>query len=386
MSREFGGHRHRLGRQARALRQSVAVAWVVFVSVLSAAAAPQTRNVVLVTIDGLRWQEVFGGADESLLNKTDGGVAESALAPLRAEFWAPDATERRHKLMPFLWSQVVPGGQIFGNRARQSQVSVLNAERVSYPGYNELLTGRVDPLIVGNTPRPNPNVTVLEWLQGRPGYDGKVAVCAEWRVFTAILNPGRSRLPVWVTRQHSPPGTATPRLLALEELMADIPPIAPDEHYDAFVYRAALDRFDTLQPRVFLLAFGEPDAWAHQRRYDRYLESIQRCDRFVRQLWEMLQSLPQYRGCTSLLLTPDHGRGVLGSDWTSHGRKIPRAEETWFAAFGPDTPARGERQDVPPLHQAQVAATLAALLGEDFNAAYPEAAPPISEVLPPTRR
>ena len=35
----------------------------------------KTRNILLVTSDGLRWQEVFGGADSSMFNKENGGVA-----------------------------------------------------------------------------------------------------------------------------------------------------------------------------------------------------------------------------------------------------------------------------------------------------------------------
>ena len=364
------------------------LSWL-FLLAASAAAQTATRNVVLVTIDGLRWQEVFNGAEAALLNTNKeggGGVPEYTLNALRTDFWADSAEERRRKLMPFVWDTIARQGQIFGNRALGSEASVLNAEKVSYPGYNELLTGRADPLITSNTPLPNPNITILEWLHGRPGFAGRVAACAEWRVFTAIINVGRSRLPVWVTRQHSPPGMATPRLLEIERWMDDIPPMTPDEHFDAFVYHAAIDRFDTLKPRVFLLAFGEPDSWAHNRRYDRYLYSIQRCDRFVRQLWEKLQALPEYRGTTSIILSPDHGRGISPADWTSHGRKVPRSEETWLMALGPDTRALGERRNVPPVHQAQIAPTIAALLGENYAAAFPEAAAPVADLLSAPRR
>jgi hypothetical protein len=340
-----------------------------------------TKNVLLVTLDGLRWQEVFGGAEEALINKDHGGVSDGALAALRAEFGGATAEERRRKLLPFFWSTIAAQGQVFGNRALGSAASVLNAERVSYPGYNELLTGAPDPLITGNTPLPNRNVTVLEWLNARPAFAGRVAAAAAWNVFVPILNVGRSRLPLFVTLQQSAPGSVSPRIAEIERWMQDIPPISASESFDAFTYHAAVDLIDTHRPRVFLLALGEPDEWAHARRYDRYLQSIQRCDRFIRQLWEKLQALPQYRGTTSIILTPDHGRGVLGADWTSHGKKIPRSEETWLAAMGPDTRARGERRDAAPVHQAQVAATVAALLGEDFRAAFPQAAPPIAEVL-----
>lgn len=350
---------------------------------LSAYAQTATRNVLLVTIDGLRWQEVFGGADETLLNtsKTSGAVPENTIQALKKDFWDDSSEVRRRKLMPFVWETVARQGQIYGNRALGSEASVLNAERISYPGYNELLTGRADPLVTSNAPIPNRNITVLEWLHQRPGYEGRVAASAQWSVFSAIINVGRSRLPVWVTRHHAPPSWSTPRLREIESWMDDITPLTPDEHFDAFVYQAAMELFDTRKPRVLFLALGEPDSWAHQRRYDRYLYSIQRCDRFIRQFWEKLQALPEYRGTTSLIISPDHGRGVTSEDWTSHGKKIPRAEETWLMALGPDTPPLGERRNVPPVHQAHVAPTVAALLGENFGAAFPEAIAPLADVV-----
>jgi hypothetical protein len=258
---------------------------------------------------------------------------------------------------------------------------VLNTQWFSYPGYNELLTGRADPLITSNAPIPNRNITVLEWLHGRPGYEGRIAASSEWSVFPAILNVGRSRLPVFAPGFRLPASFGSPRLAELEQWMRDVPELGPGEHFDAFVYHAAVEFYDRRKPRVFYLALGEPDVWAHARRYDRYLSSIQRSDRFVRQLWEKLQALPEYRGNTSLVLTPDHGRGVTGSDWTSHGTKAPRSNETWLAVLGPQTPALGERRDTPEVHQAQVAATVAALLGEDFRAAFPEAAPSLPDVI-----
>jgi len=37
----------------------------------------KTKNVILITTDGLRWQEVFTGAEQQLLNKEHGGVANA---------------------------------------------------------------------------------------------------------------------------------------------------------------------------------------------------------------------------------------------------------------------------------------------------------------------
>jgi hypothetical protein len=360
------------------------IALIFTAALLSAHAEEKPRHVLLVTIDGLRWQEVFRGADEALLT-TDklagGGVPTGALTALRADFLADTPEERRGKLMPFFWGTLVPGGQAFGNRDVGSAARVINAEHVSYPGYNELLTGVADPLITSNVPMPNRNVTVLEWLNARPGFAGRVAAAGAWRVFSAILNVGRSRLPLFVTGQHSAAGSVSPMIAELERMMDDITPITPDENFDAFAYYAAVDMFATKRPRVFLFALGEPDEWAHARRYDRYLQSIQRCDRFIRQLWEKIQADPEYRDTTTIVLCSDHGRGVTPEDWTGHSKKIPHADETWIAIFGPDTSALGERRGGPEVHQAQIASTVAALVGEDFRAAFPGAAAPITEVL-----
>jgi len=47
--------------------------------------------------------------------------------------------------------------------------------------------------------------------------------------------------------------------------------------------------------------------------------------------------------------------------------------------MGPDTPALGVHEGAT-VTQSQLAATIAALLGEDFRAAVPAAAPPLPAV------
>jgi hypothetical protein len=344
----------------------------------------KTRNVVLISTDGLRWQEVFRGAEKELMNKADGGVPDAA--KLSEQFWAESPGERRAKLMPFLWGTIAREGQIHGNRDLNSLGDVMNGMWFSYPGYNEFLTGHVDPGIISNKPIPNPNITVLEWLHGRPGFAGKVCACNAWDVLPAILNKERSRIPMFTTNQRSAPGTVSPRIAELERWMADIPSPWGEEHFDAFVQRAAIDFIDTYKPRVLYVNYGETDEWAHARRYDRYLEAARRVDAWIGELWNKLQADPSYRGTTSLIVTTDHGRGVLPKDWTGHGESVPRSGEWWCAVMGPDTPALGERRESAPVKQAQIAGTLAALLGEDYRAAEPRAAEPIAEAIAVPKR
>lgn len=343
------------------------------------AAEPLTRNLLFITTDGLRWQEVFRGAEKALMNKADGGVPDAAA--LAEKFWAESAEARREKLLPFFWGTIAKHGQLYGNRDAGSLGEVMNRFSISYPGYNEFLSGRADDeRITSNKPIPNPNVTVLEWLNTRPGFNGKVYACNAWGTLPVILNAERSRLPMFTTMQRSAPGTVSPRIAELERLMAEIPSPWAGEHYDAFVQQAALHFIEQHRPRVLYVNFGETDEWAHARRYDRVLEAAHRVDAWIRELWETLQALPEYRGCTSLVITTDHGRGETPRDWTDHNDKTPNAGQWWCAVLGPDTPPLGERKNCAPVKQAQIAATLAKLLGEDFRAAVPEAAEPLAEV------
>lgn len=329
----------------------------------------QTQNVILVTLDGFRWQEVFSGADSTLLVS----IADStAQAKSRAAFWRPDPINRRAALLPWLWSTVSPGGQLFGNRYEGGAVRVTNGKRFSYPGYNEILSGFPDDRIDSNDPVPNPNVTVLEWLNQQPPFAGRVAAFGAWSTFTAIINASRSGIPVnagWM-----PVEGASPAARLLNQLQDYSTRTWDEERDDAITWLAAKEFLVARTPRVFYLAFGDTDEWAHSGRYDTYLDMAHRTDAMLRDLWETVQSLPQYRGRTSLVIATDHGRGD-GPKWTDHGESVPEAEFIWIAVMGPDTPARGQRNDVTAGTQSQIAATIAGLLGHDYRAAVAKAGP-----------
>jgi hypothetical protein len=68
-------------------------------------------------------------------------------------------------------------------------------------------------------------------------------------------------------------------------------------------------------------------------------------------------------------------------EWKDHGVHEKGSENVWIAVIGPDTPALGERTKVAPVTQAQIAATVAALIGKDYRKDVPRAAPAIIDVL-----
>ena len=346
-------------------------------------ATHKTENVIVVMLDGMRWQEVFGGADADLL-KVMGpealGDPKERAAQAEKRYLRPSASERRQALMPFLWSEVASKGQIFGNRELGSESQVINGLNFSYPGYSETLTGVADPRIHSNDNVPNPNASVFEWLNAKPAFAGKVAAFGAWDVFNGIFN--RERCGFLVDAGYDPLTAipATPELKLLNDLKAETVRIWSDEPFDPLPFHTAVEYVKAKKPRLLFVGLGETDDWAHSGSYPEYLNAAHLGDSYLRELWDLVQSMPEYRGKTTLIVLPDHGRGV-GPKWTSHGGNIPESMQTWMAFLGPDTAALGERKQADKVTESQIAATVAALLGEDYHAAVPKSGVPIKDVL-----
>jgi hypothetical protein len=354
-------------------------------AVADASPSLRTQSVFLIMLDGVRWQEVFTGLDESLCTKAAGKVEKPG--PLLEKFGGATPEERRAKLMPFLWSTVAKHGQLFGNKAKGSSATITNPFRVSYPGYSETFCGFADPTIENNRKLPNPNTTVFEFLNQQSAFKGKVAAIATWDLFEYIFNEPRSGIVV-INHQAPVSGTSSPALDLLTRLRQETPPRWSGNTFDSLIFHTAKEWIAANTPRVVFLGFGEPDEWGHEGNYGEYLTSIRRCDDYVRELWDALQRHDIYKDATTFILLPDHGRGdhrTSPTDWNNHGTKHPGSEDIWIAVLGPDTPALGERREVADVTQSQVAATLAALLGHDYAAAQPKAGKPITDVLPVSR-
>ncbi|MBB5397015.1 phosphoglyceromutase [Mucilaginibacter sp. AK015] len=331
----------------------------------SFAQSHRTQNVVIVTLDGMRWQDVFRGADSALINSKYTADNED----VKKRFWAVSAAERRKLLFPFLWSEVSSKGQIYGNRDLGNKDEVANKYHFSYPGYSEIFTGFPDGRMNTNDPIVNPNINVLEFINKQKGFEGKVAAFSSWERFPQILNVWRSKLPVYSGYADIKNADANPRLKYLNELQHNVPKYLGDSTRSDFItYEYTKEYMKQYKPRALYMAFDETDDMAHEGNYKLYLERAKQEDGFIRHLWEMIQSDPFYKDKTTLLITCDHGRGEQPLDtWRSHGADVENSEQTWFAVIGPDTKPTGEVQTQTTTYHKQLAQTIAQLLGLDFK-------------------
>ena len=242
---------------------------------------PQPSYVVLVTIDGFRWEDLFRGADPAL-------VADEAY---RARY--VDVPDRAQALAPFLLS-FAQSGALIGDRDEGSCARVANKFWFSYPGYAEMLAGRPNPDVHSNQAKPNQDVTVLERLARRPEFADQVRVYAEWNVVPAILNVGRSHIPVFNPHDEAAP-------------------------HDPQVIAAAREAFGNLT-RVTWIALGDTDNRAHEGKYEAYLSAANEADALLRDLWQAIEADPRMAGHATLIVTADHGRGASEHGrWRGHG-------------------------------------------------------------------
>jgi len=363
-------------------RSCLAGGLLVIAAGFSAAAQPprgKTENLVIMTLDGMRWQEVFGGVDSALLN--DKRYTREG-DELKKIFWNDDAHERRKKLFPFLWSTVDKKGQLYGNRNIGNLVNVANRYRFSYPGYNEIFTGYPDTAVNSNDKILNRNTNVLEFLNRQKGFTGKVAAFSTWDVFPYILNTGRSG--VYVNAGVDTLKFPDPSLQVVND-MQFLAPQPLGVRPDVITYFAAKEYLKAYQPRVLYIAFDETDDYAHAGLYDQYLGAARAEDGMIADIWKTLQSMPRYKDKTTLIVTCDHGRGDKVKDqWRSHGEEVDDSGGIWMAVIGPDTAPAGEVSTRTQLYQKQWAPTMAALLGFTFQPDQGSAVP-VSTVLPSSK-
>jgi Type I phosphodiesterase / nucleotide pyrophosphatase len=321
-----------------------------------------TQNIFIITTDGFRWQEIFNGADSTLINNED---YTPDTGTVKALYWAPDQEERRKKLMPFLWNIINTKGQLYGNRFFNNKVNNANAYSKSYPGYNEIFTGNTDFTISSNAKSPNPNENILEYLNQQDAFRGKVAVFTSWDVFPYILNTGRSQLIINSGYAETEANSVQQQMI--NKVQEEAVDNKTNTRYDELTFLTAKEYVRLHRPRVVYLGLGETDEFAHQGRYDLYLEQANQVDKMIAELWHWVQTTPGYKDNTTFIITTDHGRGSRSSKWASHGDFIKGSSQTWLAVMGPGIPPLGEMKNEEQIYQKQIAQTIAHLVGENFE-------------------
>jgi hypothetical protein len=320
----------------------------------------RSLRVVLVTLDGVRRNEVFGGVDAAL--------AERMGVP-------PDERVSAHDLMPNLHERVMAPGVALGAPGSGASFEASGPNYVSLPGYREILTGRRGSGCAENVCLPLDEPTLLDDLHSAGWSDDDLAVIASWETVERATSRDAASVTVTAGR-HGGASRDRFRVSAWASALLDGAATADpfpgrfDYRPDRYTAELALEVLKRKNPRFMMVALGDPDEYAHRKDYRGYLQSLTVADAF---LGRLLDALETQGGETLLLVTTDHGRE---HNLARHGRWHPESRYVWLAA-------RGARLSGTRIRSARylrdIAPTLRAWLGlaDDHS---PRAGAPIGEL------
>jgi len=339
----------------------------------------KTRNVILLTLDGVRIQEIFSGLDE-IVAAHDEQKIYSEIATGRERYGAGNAEQKRAALMPYFWQQLAPQGVVLGNPAYDNHVIVQNSQGWSRSGYTEIMTGgpRVEVEDYGD--ERFAHKTVLEVAQEQLQLEfGQVMQIGSSNTYTRSAASTDDALLMVGSKDTIPMPFGSTHMDELASLRREVMGLWEEGTNDVLTFRMALAYLQKNQPRVMWLALLNTDDWAHEDRYDRYVEYLHLADGLIAELWNTVQSMDAYSDKTTLIITTDHGRGRQGSDWSEHDSPtIPGTNDIWMAVIGPDTPDIGEVKTPGTSYQGQAASTMLHYLGIDYRLLGADALPPVS--------
>jgi hypothetical protein len=305
-------------------------------------------QVVLLALDGVRYEDVFGGVDPEL-------AAQQHL-PARLVVSA-------RALLPNLHALMREHGAALGAPGVGAAISASGPEYVSLPGYAEMLSGRRVTGCVDNGCSGTASASVIDELaQARASVSS--AVIASWPDIERVaassgrvaVSTGRHGGRTRALFERTPAARA-----ALRRAEAEAPwPGNDDFRRDRFTAELALAYLEEAQPELLFIGLGEPDEFAHQGNYAGYLDSLRHADERIGQLATHLAARAATGVRTALFVTADHGRA---RNFRDHGGKHPESARVWLVASGSAIGARGLTAAAGSRWLADIAPTVRQLFG-----------------------
>lgn len=330
---------------------SILLASVLVFATATADASPGNGNVIFITVDGVRYHEIFQG--------------------VRKEKKAGET--RGTPIVPFATQLVNDSGFFFGNRhagADSSEMRVSNLVGVSQPGYRALMTGDFEKKCLTNDCRNIDRETIFDRLISEGFSSKEVAAFASWRTIDKVLESNRGRIVKSVgfeDIQGLTDAEAAPFRAIQAQANQDRPTKWKNSRFDKYTFQMGMEYLKTHQPRFMYMMWVEPDENAHNGNYRGYVESLRDFDARLVQLTDQLKAMGTYGENTSIVVTTDHGRGLIGPLWTIHGPML-EAMRTWAMVIPSERLRKSHRitrdtRGKKNFHQVDIRPTLETFLG-----------------------
>jgi arylsulfatase A-like enzyme len=164
--------------------------------------------------------------------------------------------------------------------------------------------------------------------------------------------------------------------LSLNDFATHAKSLASPDELSVFIARRLMQQ---LAPSLLWITLHDIDI-AHSGAYSLYIDGIRRSDRLCGEIWQAIETNPEYKGCTTMFILPDFGRdsdmNPGGNGFQHHRTGDALSRTTWMMVLGP-----GVRQNVfvnRPVDSLDLVPTLGAMMGFSPSLAKGR---PLTEVL-----
>jgi hypothetical protein len=275
-------------------------------------------RVVVVTIDGVRWQDVFSN---SLPTELENVPRDLGL------------------LMPRTRALVAAHGVALGAGGDGcGVVQTASAANISLPGYLEIFSGRATTCLSNDCDRTTASTLFDD--AARAGL-GLVASISSWPQIDRAVSRGDAGVFVSAGRMEWPAErpAAGSRLAQLvgEGDAADAFPSSGNYRPDRYTAAIALQYYREHAPALFHIGLVDADEWAHRDDLVAYANALRASDDVIGDLADAIAA-GDAGDRTTVIVTTDHGRNANFKDHTSLRYDSSR---TFVLAFGARVPARG---------------------------------------------
>jgi hypothetical protein len=310
--------------------------------------APKVQNaseiVVVVTIDGVRWQDVFHGIDRSL---------GSHLGPEFATWQTAQA------LTPNLHRMAMNQGVLLGDDAAPMVAS--SPSTVSLPGYSEIFSGRSPTCANNDCPATIEPTLLDEWTFHDAS--AQLTILSSWSRIPRAAAKDLSRMTVSSGQSiqvHPESFCNDARLCMQYHGGRNLPAWPGTEDYrpDHATAALALAYLQIHQPQFLFLGLGDTDEHAHHGDYRGYLQALHAADATLGTIGGWLKEKEQQGHRTLLVCTADHGR----SRGFNHHGGAPEAARVW-ALFAGSVVASQNAMVASTARLADIAPTVRTFVG-----------------------
>ncbi len=256
-------------------------------------------NIVFFILDGVRWQEFKGTADQRIPQNPD---YDSKHEFIESEF--------QDKILTNFWAKHAKKGLIFGiDPYNNAIMEVMNHTNLTVPVLSSLFMGKLSRCSSNNCQRI-PEQTFLERIKIMRGFDkGQIAAFhfEDEDYFPKVLEKQEGSIHIEKSNNIS-------------------------KNYDRMTFQMAMDYLDN-RPRISVIYLSMTDWCGHIKDYRCYIDKLQEYDEYIDRLFQKLETMNDYGEKTTVIMTTDHGRGAYPSSF--HGHENYESRHVWLYISGP---------------------------------------------------